>query len=429
MTVLCMSLLCTMAHIPSLILRYVPFKEKIGKKQRNQLFFCYAIGLLVSVLLYFQWEKRIGVSVSFYKINLLLFCIVMGVVNLLVIRGYVKEQLFTFGLTALLILIIFAVAAYLADQIGYDTIPQGLMLENGIGLLLYALGYPWMRKLMRSTVTPFLEIDSRNYWNTVWSLPIAIFLGSVFSYGGNEYTATPVQLISRLFIGLATVLLCRSIARDYKRLQEQSQLELQIEQQKGYYQALTEAVKVEREARHNFKHQLAAMQGFLETGNKEELQKYCDVTQKKLSKVTEIPHTGNAAADAVLYHYACLAKEKNIDFSACCLFEGLTVSDTDLGCLLGNALDNALTACGAFSGERYIRIAGENDENMLVITVDNSFDGVLERDGEKILSKKRAHEEGIGLRSMRQICEKYGGTSEFHAEGNRFEASFLLMAK
>lgn len=66
---------------------------------------------------------------------------------------------------------------------------------------------------------------------------------------------------------------------------------------------------------------------------------------------------------------------------------------------------------------------------MLVITVDNSFDGVLERDGEKILSKKRAHEEGIGLRSMRQICEKYGGTSEFHAEGNRFEASFLLMAK
>ena len=45
---------------------------------------------------------------------------------------------------------------------------------------------------------------------------------------------------------------------------------------------------------------------------------------------------------------------------------------------------------------------------------------------EKILSRKRKDEAGIGIRSMQQICEKYNGTSRFEAAGNQFEASFMI---
>ena len=120
----------------------------------------------------------------------------------------------------------------------------------------------------------------------------------------------------------------------------------------------------------------------------------------------EIPYTGNAAADGVLYHYACIAKEKRISFKVYCKLDGLSISDTDLCCLLGNALDNAVNACETYNGERYIMISSEKNRDMLMLTIDNSFDGIVERKGEKILSRKRENKEGIGIRSMRQICEK-----------------------
>lgn len=420
----------SMAHVPSLVLRYVPFAEKVNARQKKQLMGCYAAGLLLSTLLYWELAREDHISIAFYKMNLLLFCILMGIVNLVVIRGYVKEQLFTFGLTALLVLMMYAIAAYLAEQIGYADISQALVLESLIGVLLYALCHRKLNGLMRMTVTPFLDIKGHDYWHMIWFIPIAMFLGSMFAFGINGYTATPLQLISRLLIGVATVLMCQNIARDYRRIQEQKQMMEQIEQQRGYYYALTESVRQEREARHNFKHQLAAVRSCLEDGSTEELEQYYEDAKQKLAGVTDIPYTGNAAADGVLYHYAQIARENGVTFSVCCRLDGLAISDMDLSCILGNALDNAMTACKGCETDRYIRVAAEQDGECFLLTVDNSFDGVLLQDGKKIFSGKRKEgEEGIGIRSMRQICEKYGGTCRFEAAGNRFEASFLLMSR
>ena len=104
----------------------------------------------------------------------------------------------------------------------------------------------------------------------------------------------------------------------------------------------------------------------------------------------------------------------------------MSIADTDLCCLIGNALDNAVTACKGYDGERYISVAAQREKELLMLTIDNSFDGILLQKEGKILSRKRVEEEGIGIRSMEQICEKYGGISRFQADGNRFEVSFML---
>ena len=63
------------------------------------------------------------------------------------------------------------------------------------------------------------------------------------------YTTTFPQMLSKCLIGVATLLICFAVSYD---------------QQKGYYHALTEQVLAEREARHNFRHQVAAIKGFLD---------------------------------------------------------------------------------------------------------------------------------------------------------------------
>lgn len=426
---LAVSTLSTMAHVPTLILRILPFREKLSKRQKQMLLISYGLALFANFCLYLCWIQTGHLSIGFYKLNLVGFCVVMGIVNLVIVKGYVREHLFTFGMTAIIVWQILSVSAYIVDWIGYDSVTNGLILVNAVGVIFYALLYWPSRKLMRDTVTPFLTMESSDYWNTIWFIPIAIFLSGFLSKGSQEYTSTLKQVLSNLLLGIAAILLCQSIARDYRRVQEKNRMNQQIELQKQYYSALTQAVQNEREVRHNFKHQLAAIRSFLDTGNSDELKKYCDSLELNLTDIAKIPYTKNAAADGVLYHYARMAKAENIRFQVRCLFDGLTILDTDLCCLLGNALDNAVTACKGYDGERYVTVLSEKRDGLLFITVDNSFDGIVltsKENSGRILSKKRNNEEGIGIRSMEQICQKYHGSSQFQAEGTRFEASFLL---
>ena len=47
-------------------------------------------------------------------------------------------------------------------------------------------------------------------------------------------------------------------------------------------------------------------------------------------------------------------------------------------------------------------------------------------EGEKVLSRKREHDEGIGLASMKGICEKYGGDMKIGYTETVFSVMMLL---
>ncbi|MDD3403927.1 MAG: ATP-binding protein [Hespellia sp.] len=365
-------------------------------------------------------------SVSFYKMNLLVFCVPMAIVNILVVKGFTREHLFTAGLVAIIVLMLLTLSVFLTDKIGYDTISHGILITNLFFLILFSALYLPIKKLMKRTVTPFLNIDGNDYWKTIWFIPIAMFFASLFSLPVGDYVSTAIQVINKFLIGIATLFMCRNIANDYQRMKERERLGQLLKLQKQYYNALTEKVNDEREARHNYKHHIAAIHGFLDSGNMDGLSAYCESLERAQPNSTVIPYTGNAAADGVLYYYGTLAEKENVQIEVTCLLTELTLSDLELCSLLGNALDNAVTACKNYDGERFIRVASKTDGEMLIITVDNSFDGVLFKDNHKILSQKRDHEEGIGIASMRQICERNGGICSFRADGNNFEASFIL---
>lgn len=71
-------------------------------------------------------------------------------------------------------------------------------------------------------------------------------------------------MLSKCLIGVATLLICFAVSYDQQHFLNEKELNRQIDQQKGYYHALTEQVLAEREARHNFRHQVAAIKGFLD---------------------------------------------------------------------------------------------------------------------------------------------------------------------
>ena len=58
--------------------------------------------------------------------------------------------------------------------------------------------------------------------------------------------------------------------------------------------------------------------------------------------------------------------------------------------------------------------------------MDNRFDGTLLQEGKEILSRKEGGGHGIGISSVRSVCEKYGGSLQLKTEGDMFMAGIVI---
>ena len=294
------SFLCILAHVPTLILRIVPFHEKISDKDRIRLTVIYAIGLAVDFGICMWVGNYREIDVPFYKINLIAFCIVMAAVNIWLVPGYTKVHLFVFGIVADIVMIALSIGAYVSSLLGMQGNAIGIAETSAIAIVVYALLYPLLSSLLRYTVTPFLEIECQNYWETLWFIPIAMFFSSIFSEGVDVYTTTFPQMLSKCLIGVATLLICFAVSYDQQHFLNEKELNRQIDQQKGYYHALTEQVLAEREARHNFRHQVAAIKGFLDKNDMEGLRGYCDDLElEEMGKKAGFSHVALLKSDSI----------------------------------------------------------------------------------------------------------------------------------
>ena len=104
------------------------------------------------------------------------------------------------------------------------------------------------------------------------------------------------------------------------------------------------------------------------------------------------------------------------------------MSDMEIYSLFGNVLDNALESCGKVSNpeRRVISLKAVSQGEMVVLHVENFFEEELVMvDGMPVTTKSGAGH-GFGLRSIREIAEKYGGVVTLNTEGNIFKLTVLM---
>jgi len=174
---------------------------------------------------------------------------------------------------------------------------------------------------------------------------------------------------------------------------------------------------------------MTVVQALASEGDYQKLMEYARSFGGRVGFEAQDAYCKHYVSDMLLRMYAGFARRQNTEFSVeAALPEVLPFDDVDLCVILGNLLENALEAS--------MRIQ-ENDRNILVrlrckmnhfgISVDNAFDGVIETRGAHFLSLKRNGRAGIGLASVRSVCERYGGSAEFCArEDAVFHGEILL---
>ena len=182
-----------------------------------------------------------------------------------------------------------------------------------------------------------------------------------------------------------------------------------------------------RQARHDIRHHFVQLSSLAEQGDMEKIKKYLSAATEKISDYN-LHFCENQAVDSVFGYYSTLAKRENIPFHALVsLPADLSIDEINLCLVFSNLLENAIQASvKTVPSRRKINVEVYPHHNhLLLIHVENTFDGKIQQKNNIFQSSKRSGN-GIGIESVRYITEKNGGACDFAYKDGIFSAKIML---
>jgi two-component system sensor histidine kinase AgrC len=307
-------------------------------------------------------------------------------------------------------------------------------------VLSLPFAYMFLKKLLR----PALDYTvSLKIWRTMWIIPIcntvihsltiSPHLASSYFIPGNAFFVVPPVWILLNFTTYTIILQMIISMSKNAVLQETLHLsENQISAQQKQLEALQHHIEQTRRYRHDMRHHILAIKGFLDNHDQVNLESYLHRLTDGLPALPS-NYCENQVINALLCYYSEIAENENIKINfSIAITETPFFSDTDLCIILGNFLENALEACHRMkSPDKFITLKISMPSRLiLVILTENSYEGTIRRtkDG-TFLSSKAENRKGIGISSITHVIEKYSGISRFEYQEPVFKASLLLNAK
>ena len=317
---------------------------------------------------------------------------------------------------------------------------EGDVWFSPVGCLVYFLlcalfvAATWRPAVRGGTELLDEEVTAQT-WYFFWILPV-VFLGlNLFMIPIDPsilYQGRIMQgyiVISLILLGVLCLfyslfyLMARSLSKN-DRLRQENQF---LSMQQAQYGSLLSAVEETRQARHDLRHHFRALSGLAEREEWAEVTEYLRQAQESIPD-RELMLCQNPAIDGVAGHYAALYRKHQIP----CTIEidlppELPVADMDVCLVLSNLLENALEASLRTEIARWrIQVkAYLHTNHILLLTVENTFDGTAKEAGGIFQSSKRKGS-GVGIQSVRRIAEKNGGYCRFTYADGIFTANVML---
>ena len=270
-------------------------------------------------------------------------------------------------------------------------------------------------------------------------ITVAIGMFILYSISNMSYvvTGTPFTTIytSELFI-IRTIIDSMAVAMLYlyhELLQQTAErveaetvkniLELQYSQ----YQITKESMDIVNQKYHDLKHQIVTLKDSI---NNQDSSEYLDRMLSDIKKYETRYNTGNSVLDTILSAQALKCQARGIEFT--CVADGQAISfmdPMDISALFGNAIDNAIEGTEKLTKneEKLIHLTVDKQKSFVRIYVENRYGGSIKFYHQLPLStKKDKNLHGFGVKSMKQIAEKYGGSLVTEAEDRWFKLSILI---
>lgn len=266
-------------------------------------------------------------------------------------------------------------------------------------------------------------------------LPLAYYIANywlgMYNYA-NVMSAEVVSLRILIFVitltAYALILDIAKSAREKEALQgSKMALSLLLESANQQLSALQATQDQAAVYRHDMRHHLALIGGYLADGDLEKAEKYVRLTQADIEDITPNRYCENNTVNLILSSFAAKAKSRGVVLAVeAGLPRSISISETELCALLSNGLENAIEAAAQVADEQFrkVRISCQTHKGNLLVFIENSFTGKVAMESGLPQSLREGH--GFGVKSMAMIAEKYNGYCSFEAKDEIFTLRIAL---
>lgn len=241
----------------------------------------------------------------------------------------------------------------------------------------------------------------------------------------NQFLLFGLCIICIMNIG--TYYMYEKVYDAYREKMKKAVLEKQIVMYQNQFEIIHAARQDMKQLRHDMKNHFLLLEGYLQKGKYAEAQEYIEQLAEKATSSKEYVNTGNDELDSILNYQ--LGRADNLQCKTDVKIEvprERFMSDFDLNMLLSNLMDNALEALEK-TEERVLTVRIKYIKRMLYISVYNSYDGNVKKDGNKLLTTKvKKEEHGIGMTSIQSIVDKYQGEKTIQTAAGMFKVDIIM---
>ncbi len=257
----------------------------------------------------------------------------------------------------------------------------------------------------------------------------------------DRYPILTIVLPAILLLSLLSILYGVKLFQDMvyrnKAKSERVILKNQVKNMQEHMEEMERIYSEIRGMKHDMKNTLAVILQ-LSMEEKGELQEYLADLNQTFDRLDMRFRTGNTVADTLLnmkYHEAVrLVPDLEMDTDRLVFPQDMEIHSYDIGIILGNAVDNAVQACQKLKekepeAEVFIRFVTLQKGNLLVLKVENSFDGKLVRRPREefpMTDKSDKENHGMGLANIKNTVEKYHGAMDYMVKGRVFILSMMM---
>lgn len=208
---------------------------------------------------------------------------------------------------------------------------------------------------------------------------------------------------------------------------ELNAMENLLHKQYEQYHMSQDSIDIINQKYHDLKNQIVMIRAEKDT---EKHEMYLEELENSIKFYEAQYKTGNEVLDTILTSKLLTCIENDINVS--CIADGKLldfIPTMDLCSIFGNSLDNAIESVIKIEDKekRLIKIAVFSQNDLLLIRIENYYlNSLTYFSGNFLTTKKDTKYHGFGLKSIKNIVEKHGGSVSIKTDNNWFKLVILM---
>ncbi len=264
----------------------------------------------------------------------------------------------------------------------------------------------------------------------------ALTIKSINTFHNTYFTNNLIfvsSFLSFLFILLLAYIynLNREKEKNQKLLNERHQLMLE----ESEYKNLLELTASLRQFKHDVQHHIDAIKYISQHGTQDELEDYISNLGNSINRTHKFITSGNTAIDSILSYKIPMAESLGIKVSyALSIPNEFVINPITITTILGNLWNNAIEACEILLSTPNNSITPRIDfyikpiQNMLLISIENSFNGSIRKssDNKYLSTKNNPENHGLGLQRVIDMIKINDGFIDIDDQHNMFYVHIMF---